>query len=204
MTMDLDGQNNDGQSLALTRDDPQLDGPNHLRSREALTDQSSCLTLPIEGYSRGQRLLHWIIAALVLFQLCLGILIGTMNGQMQFDSLMRNTLIVHLITGSLIFILTCARLVLRRRFGAPTSPHGTPVDAAILARINHLGFYVLLLAMPVVGWLAYLTPGRAGAAWGALHGGLAVILVLAICAHLCGAFYHHFIRHDGVVRRMLG
>lgn len=151
-----------------------------------------------------QRRLHWIVAALVGFQLALGLFIGTMDRQPQNDASLRNILIVHLITGTVIFGLMCKRLSLRRQLGAPPSPEGTPVDASILARSNHLGFYVLLLALPVLGWLAYLSPKPTAAAWGAIHGGLALVLVLAICAHLCGVIYHQYIRRDELLRRMSG
>lgn len=156
-----------------------------------------------EGYSPQQRRIHWIVAALVAFQLILGILIGTINWQPENHSALRNILIVHLVTGTVIFGLMCKRLSLRRQLGAPPSPNGTPIDAAVLARSNHLGFYVLLLALPILGWLAYLTGGTAAATWGAIHGALAVVLVLAICAHLCGVIFHQYIRRDGLLRRML-
>jgi len=73
------------------------------------------------------------------------------------------------------------------------------VDAAVLARVNHLGYYVLLLALPVIGWCAYLF----GGGFGALHIAGVGVLLLAIIAHLAGVTYHRWFRHDGLLQRML-
>jgi cytochrome b561 len=157
-----------------------------------------------QRYTPVQRGLHWIVAGLVAVQLALGIYVGMMIRQPHDRSSLRSILIVHLTIGTIIFLLMCKRLAVRNQLGAPPPPKGTPLDAAALARLNHLGFYALLLAMPVFGWLAFLSPPRAAAAWGAIHGSLALVLVVAICAHLCGVVYHQFIRRDGLLSRMLG
>jgi hypothetical protein len=62
------------------------------------------------GYSPAQRQLHWIVAALVAIQLALGLVIGTVDWQPRDDSPLRNVLIVHLVTGTVIFGLMCKRL----------------------------------------------------------------------------------------------
>jgi cytochrome b561 len=157
-----------------------------------------------QQYSPRQRGLHWIVAALVVLQLVVGVTIGTLDQTRQNDTAIQGLLTLHLITGTIIFAAMVVRLRLRRELGAPPPPNGTPIDAAVLARTNHLGFYVLLLVLPVLGWLAYLTHGRAAVMWGALHGGLALTLFLAICAHLSGVVYHTYIRRDGLLHRMTG
>ena len=95
-----------------------------------------------------------------------------------------------------------ARLKLRRRVGAPPPPAGTPVDPALLARINHYGFYGLLLLMPVIGWLAYAFDRPDATFFGSIHGALALVLFLAICAHIAGVIYHTKFRRDGLLSRM--
>ncbi len=156
------------------------------------------------GYSQLQRRLHWIVAALVVVQLLVGLWIGTTPRQPQNLAFIRNLLILHLATGTVIFGLMFKRWSLRRKLGAPPPSPGTPFDAAMLARLNHYGFYLLLLVMPVIGWLAYLSDRPGAHMWGSLHGALALTLLVAICAHLAGVIYHTAIRHDGVLRRMTG
>ena len=149
---------------------------------------------PAGGYTPKQQRLHWIVAGLVVVQLALGSVIAT---TLPADH--RGIMLLHAAVGTAIFLLMLSRWQLRQRIGAPQPPPGTPVDAAALARANHLGYYALLLTMPPIGWCAYMF----GGGFGALHVAGAGVLVLAIAAHLTGIAYHAWIRHDGLVQRML-
>ena len=151
-------------------------------------------TRPQGGFAPRQRRLHWIVAGLVLLQLALGAIVGSTTPADH-----RMVLGLHVVVGSTIFVLMLARWQLRQRVGVPPPPAGTPVDAAVLARVNQLGYYALLLALPIIGWCAYLF----GGAFGALHAAGAAVLVLAIAAHLAGVAYHRWIRNDGLLQRML-
>ena len=158
---------------------------------------------PPEGYTASQRYMHWTVAVLVLLQLILGCCIGVLAADPQNRSLLHALLPVHLVMGTVIFALMVIRWQMRRRLGAPKPPVGTPPDAAILANISHHGFYVLLLIMPIIGWLAFGSTGAAASLFRGIHGGLALTLAGVICAHLAGVAYHTLIRRDDLVRRML-
>ena len=149
---------------------------------------------PEGGYTPKQRRVHWIVAGLVVLQLFLGVIIGSTQPSQHIQIMW-----LHAAVGSTIFVLMLSRWRLRQRVGAPKPPPGTPVDAAALARANHLGYYALLLGIPVIGWCAYLFDSG----FGSLHAAGAGILVLAIVAHLCGVYYHRFIREDSLLSRML-
>ncbi|MFL5255872.1 MAG: cytochrome b/b6 domain-containing protein [Rhodopila sp.] len=149
---------------------------------------------PEVGYAPRQRRLHWIVAGLVVLQLLLGAIIGSTRPADH-----KSILWLHAAVGSAIFILMLLRWQLRQRLGAPPPPAGTPVDAAVLARVNHLGYYVLLLSIPVIGWCAFLFDGG----FGALHIAGVGVLLLAIAAHLAGVAYHRFVRRDGLLQRMV-
>jgi cytochrome b561 len=168
---------------------------------ERVSDSSS-EPRPKEGYALTQRRIHWIVAALVAVQLVVGVWIGTTTRQPANESLLDTLFKVHLVTGTLIFALMVTRLRLRRQLGVPPSPAGTPFDASLLARINHQGFYILLLTLPVLGWLAYASGEPASALFGGIHGALALTLAIAVCAHLAGVIYHTYVRRDGLLRRM--
>jgi cytochrome b561 len=159
-------------------------------------------TRPAGGYTKTQRRLHWIVAALVVLQLIGGLTIGVLHYALGKDPLIGKLLIGHLANGTLIFGLMCARLMLRRRLGAPALPAGTSYDVALLSRLNHYGFYALLLIMPILGWTAYLSSGSLHSLAGGIHASLALVLALAIGAHLAGVVYHTYIRKDGLLRRM--
>jgi cytochrome b561 len=157
---------------------------------------------PANKYTLAQIRFHWVVVLLVTLQLLVGIRIGTMPDGPDSQAFLGPVLVIHAIIGTIIFGVMVARLKLRRRVGAPSPPAGTPDDAALLARINHYGFYVLLLLMPVLGWLAYAFDSPDAAFFGSIHGALAVVLVLAICAHIAGVIYHSDIRRDGLAGRM--
>ena len=149
---------------------------------------------PEGGYTQRQRRLHWVVTGLVVLQLLLGAIVGATQPADH-----RLVLWIHAAVGSTIFVLMLLRWQLRRRAGAPTPPSDTPMDAAILARVNHLGYYVLLITLPIIGWCAYLFHGG----FGALHAAGAGVLVLAIAAHLAGVMYHRWFLHDDLLQRML-
>jgi cytochrome b561 len=90
------------------------------------------------------------------------------------------------------------------------------------ARATHWLLYILLFVLPILGWinaswrgmpivmfsveLPQLVAKRApGWGWtGDVHSLLANYLLLALVGlHVLAAVYHYFIRHDGVLQRML-
>jgi cytochrome b561 len=161
-------------------------------------------TLPPGRYARPQQALHWIVAILVFAQLGGGLWMSTLP-RAGHAVLLRDIMYAHLANGTVIFCLTAWRLTLRRRLGIPAPIPGTPVDSNALALANHGAFYALLLALPVLGWLTYISPrGQVHAILAATHGGTALALAFAIAAHLAGVFYHSFVRHDPLLRRMAG
>ncbi len=163
----------------------------------ATVDDDAPAGRPPGRYALSQQQLHWVVAAAVVLQLLLGLWVGT-TPPARHGAI----LVLHAVIGTTIFALMVSRLRLRRRLGAPPPPAGTPLDAAVFARANHLGYYALLLVLPVIGWCALLSRGAIGAAFGRVHLALALVLVLAICAHLAGVAYHGLIRRDGLLRRM--
>ena len=173
------------------------------------------------GFLPAQRRLHWIVAGLVVVQLTFGMWIGAVSAQPGNAELLSRLFAVHGGTGALIFVLMLARLRLRRDIGVPPPTPGTPALAAMLARLNHHAFYVLLLALPVIGWFALGAHGvplslfgildlpapiaadhDSAVVLGRMHGGLALLLVAAIAAHLAGVVYHTRGRRDGTLQRM--
>jgi cytochrome b561 len=172
-----------------------------------MADSTSVLAGVVEekqssGYTREQVRLHWLVVVLVTIQLLVGIRIGTLSDEPEGQAFAGQILVLHAIVGTIIFGLMVVRLRLRRRVGAPPPPPGTPLDAGMLARINHYGYYGLLLTMPVIGWLAYITEGPEGGFFGSFHGALGLVLVLAIFAHIAGVIYHSNVRRDGLISRM--
>ena len=127
----------------------------------------------------------------------------------------------HFTLGLLVFALVWVRLALR--LSGPT-PEVVPTPAAWmrwLATIVHLALYALLIAMPVIGWVALsaagkpvpffgielpalVTPDKAFAGdVGELHETISVIGYYLIALHAAAALAHHYFWRDNTLVRIL-
>ena len=123
----------------------------------------------------------------------------------------------------LILMLTLIRV--GWRFREPWKPLAatTPRWQALIARATHIGFYVMLVAMPLIGWAASSAAGREIVFYGlfdwpllpigggreaarglmGLHELGAKVVYVLIALHVLGALKHHFIDRDNELRKML-
>lgn len=153
-------------------------------------------------YSAIQIVLHWAVVALVLFQLLSADAMSDF-----FQALLRpeegrprpGMAVWHMMSGAVILIFMLARLALRFVHGAPPPTPQSPGWDRLLSRLTHWAFYVLLIALPVVGLSAYLLEDED---LGDLHGTAAGLLLVLVAAHVLGAVYHHFVLRDGLIGRM--
>jgi cytochrome b561 len=164
------------------------------------------------------RVLHWTTAILVIAMLPLGaVLLDLPPGRIQdtaFD--------LHRSTGVLLFVLTAVRLAVRLRYPPPPWPADLSRLQRAAAHGVHLALYALLFALPVVGWWGTSAFGAPIVVYGlfelpplvakdealarqvlALHGWLGLAFGIAILAHAGAALHHHFVRRDGMLRRMV-
>lgn len=177
------------------------------------------------GWGWPARLLHWLMAAVIVFQLGLGFWMANFVGdQMEQFALIQT----HKSWGFVIFTLALIRVAWRLIHRAPDLPVGTSRLEAALARGAHLSLYLLMLALPVTGWLmvsasplqdlgarnevfglfALPDPFRPGSEgledlFRSVHTWCAVALTLILAGHAGAALRHHFLRRDAVLRRMV-
>ena len=159
--------------------------------------------------------LHWLLALLILAMLAVGYLVlaQTPNGTPgKLDVLQW-----HMAGGMLVLALMLLRLGVRLATARP-APASAGVPALDrLAGVLHLGFYLLVAAMVVTGYVTGLLAGLPKIVWqrsGAplpdferfptftAHGWLAAILLAAVALHVAAAAYHQFVRRDGLMARM--
>ncbi|MBB4571464.1 cytochrome b [Rhizobium leucaenae] len=154
------------------------------------------------GYSTTQISLHWIIAALVLFQLLFG---ESMTRVIRAQA--RGTAVssadgsmgtAHYWVGIAVMLLVLLRLALRVAFGAPR-PAGASALLVRLAGAAHWLFYALLLLVPLTGLLAYYFSDP----FGDIHDLGKPAFIILIGLHAAGALCHQFLLKDGTLRRML-
>lgn len=155
------------------------------------------------GYSLLQISLHWIIAALIIFQLFFG---ESMTHAV--DAVTEGTVLAasdawlawfHYWFGIAILTLVALRLAVRLKRGAPPAHSGTPCWTDMIARLAHGLFYVLLVAVPVTGLLGYYVGGP----FGDLHAWAKPVFIGLIAVHAAAALYHQFLKKDGTLIRML-
>jgi cytochrome b561 len=171
------------------------------------------------SYAKGQKILHALIGAIVLFIMFpLGLWISFFEpADEQFKLWLYN---IHESFGVIIFILCLCLLIARWLWPTPAWPEHMPNNMRRLAQFIHSLMYALMLIMPITGFLATN-------AWGfplqlfnhlalpspighdesrakilsAMHDIGALTLSLCLGLHVLGALYHA-IRNDDLARRM--
>ena len=163
------------------------------------------------------RLLHWLMAAMVLAMLFIGAgMVSTVDAKHDW------LLAIHKPLGIGILLLVIVRIVVRLRHRPPALPADLPAPMKLAAHASHWLLYALLLAMPLIGW-AMLSAGGYPVMLGSslrlpailpfnpalfawlreAHRYLAYLLFLTFLAHLGAALYHGLIRRDSVLPSML-
>lgn len=159
--------------------------------------------------------LHWVTAALVVVLWCLGQTIDWFpKGDLRIAA--RST---HVSLGVTLTLILCYRIWWRLGAGRRLPPAGPGIEQA-LSRLVHFALYATLLAVVVVGlaneWVRgdslfnlytvpAFDPGNKVLRQqvGDLHGWLADALLILAGFHAAAGLAHHFIRKDGLLRRML-
>lgn len=168
------------------------------------------------SYNRYSRYIHWLMAFLILLMVFLG---------WRFDD--KDTMLLaranlHKSIGITILLLTFLRIGLRLAYKAPPEPP-MPKWQLWAAKALHVAFYVVMIAMPLSGWLMVSTSAREipffGMPWPhlpvpqtheahesfeAVHGLIAKILFYGmIPLHVLAALKHQFVDKDEVVEHMV-
>lgn len=168
------------------------------------------------GFNPLARLLHWLMAAMILAMLFIGV------GMVSSVSARHAVLIaIHKPLGIAILVLVIVRLVVRFSKRPPALPEDLPGWQRAAAHLSHWVLYALMIAMPLIGW-AMLSAGGypvmlgGGVQLPALMGAdpiafawlrnahelLAFVLFATVVVHLAAALFHGLIRRDGVFGSM--
>ncbi|MFC3180721.1 cytochrome b [Cypionkella sinensis] len=162
------------------------------------------------------RLLHWLMAALILTLLVL----GTVLVRIQPDLSTLWLYGLHKTLGLCALTLALIRLIWHRISPTP-APIGPPNQwANRAARAVHVALYLLMLAIPLSGWIASSATGLDVVIFGqitlpaithtseslenagfAIHGILTKLLMALLLAHIAGASLRG-LKHDGTLRRI--
>jgi cytochrome b561 len=153
------------------------------------------------SYDGFSKLLHWSVAALVLVQFATGWTWGYFErGTDPRFYLFR----AHLISGYAILALALVRVLWRSVHGFRALPDGMSPPTALLARATHVLLYAAILVQPIIGIVVTTAFGKSlGRLPNTAHITLAYVIFGLVALHILGALWHHFVRGDGLLFRML-
>jgi cytochrome b561 len=127
----------------------------------------------------------------------------------------------HYSLGLSIFAVVWLRLLVRVLGRIPSITPPLPKWQSYAAHFSEFAIYVFMIAMPLLGWMALNADGKTAGMFGFqlstimapdkataeqledLHGTIGDIGYFLIAAHAAAALYHHFIRRDNTLKRML-
>ena len=166
------------------------------------------------------RRLHWLMAVLIL----LVYLAIEQRGLFPRGSDGRFAMMQsHFWLGLGVFALVFWRLAARLRGGTPPVTPALPRWQAIPAAVLHLALYAFFIVMPLLGLATAWTDGKEivipftqivvppllgenealAHELEDLHGEIGEIFYWVIGLHIVAALYHHFVRRDDTLKRML-
>jgi cytochrome b561 len=171
-----------------------------------------------DHYPPTSKILHWLVAISVLTTVPVAIAMDRVAQGPTQDALFN----FHKSLGILILLLMVLRLINRLVVGAPIPDPNIPTWQKTVSAIVHTTLYALLLAMPVVGYVANSAYGASTPFFGlfnlpavvsqnealskqlfTLHRWAGYLVILLVLTHVGAALYHYFVRRDNVLPRML-
>lgn len=168
-----------------------------------------------ERYSSVAIAFHWTIALLVIVNLVIGI------GHDAIPAL-RALMGAHKAIGVTVLLLTAGRIAWRIAHRPPALPAGTPAWEKGVAHATHWTLYLLMIALPLSGWLMVSGPGpHRPFQWfglfdiptlpvgkpladlgGTAHGPLGWVMAALVVLHVGAALRHHLLLRDSVLVRI--
>ncbi len=169
------------------------------------------------GYALSMRIIHWLMAAMMLYVIVVGFLMG--NGFKvgpHYD--------YHRATGFLLLILVILRFVLKWISPSPIPKYtGEPGFQQTAARVVHGLLYTMLVVQPILGWYATNAWGVAkipffgithlpriaekdrelGNMLLEVHHYMGLFVAALLLIHISAALFHHFVKKDEVLMRMV-
>ncbi len=173
--------------------------------------------MTITRYTPVAIALHWLMAALLIGLICVGVYMSDLPlspEKLQIYSW-------HKWGGVTAFLLVLLRMGWRFGHPPPALPASLSPRTQFAAHVGHAALYLLMIAIPLSGWLMSSAKGFQTVYFGVLpipdlleknkelghqlkeiHGLLNGLLFLAVIGHAAAAIRHHFVDKDGMLWRM--
>jgi cytochrome b561 len=169
------------------------------------------------GYTATAIILHWLMAALILCLFGVGLYMSGLPlspTKLQIYSW-------HKWAGVTVFLLVFFRLAWRITHRPPPLPAAMPPWQQFAAHAGHATLYLLMVAIPLSGWLMSSAKGFQTVYFGVLpipdllaknkelgdtlkdvHQALNFLMIAIVAGHVGAALKHHFIDRDDILTRM--
>jgi cytochrome b561 len=168
-----------------------------------------------QQFPGSMRLLHWLMAALVLTMLCIGVaMVASLYDYHQLVS-------IHRPLGILILLLVVIRYINRRLHRLPPFPPNFPPSERFVATASEILLYSLLFLIPLIGWGMLSAARYPIVMFGSFHlfpilphnvmlyaflrkthTILAYVLFFAFAAHFGAVLFHTWVLRDRLFDRM--
>ncbi|MBI4754836.1 MAG: cytochrome b [Betaproteobacteria bacterium] len=172
----------------------------------------------VNGYTRTAVALHWVVALIVFGSFPLGLYMV----DLPLSPWKLKLYSWHKWAGVTVFMLALVRLAWRTAHPAPPPAAGVPAWQRRAASATHVLLYLLLLVIPLTGWLMSSAKGfqtvyfgivplpdllpkdkALGDALALVHRSLNYLLATLVVVHMGAALKHHLVDRDETLARML-
>lgn len=172
----------------------------------------------VDSYGAVAKLLHWVMAVLMISVLIVGLLLEDYEKTPEFLQLIG----LHKEFGIVVLLLACIRLGWKVLDISPSLPASMSNHAKIMAKLGHLGLYFLMFGLPITGWVISSAAGYPVSMFGLfdlpmltgkdkdfshdvkeIHELFANGLMALLALHVLAALLHHFYYKDNILTRML-
>ncbi len=169
-------------------------------------------------YTATAKALHWLMALIIFGLIALGLY---MTG-LPMSPKKLQVYSWHKWAGVTLFVLLLVRVAWRITHRPPPLPWQMGRLQQLAAHAGHLGLYLMMMALPISGWLMSSAKGFQTVWFGvlplpdllakdkvlgdqlqALHQTLAWLLIAMLVVHVLAALKHHWLDKDDILTRML-
>jgi superoxide oxidase len=169
-------------------------------------------------YSKPMLIMHWLTLLLLVA------VFAFIEGRELFEKgteareLMKS---VHYMLGITVLLAVLARLYFRLHSDIPPITPAPHPLSQLAAKVMHLLLYALMLGMPIAGWLMLNAAGKPVPFFGLelpvlilenevladqikdAHKTVGSLAYYLIAAHALAGLYHHYIKRDNTLKRMM-
>ncbi len=171
------------------------------------------------GYGLITIIFHWVTAPLIIFLFGLGVY---MRGLDYYSPWYHRAPEIHIAIGLLVFLLMILRLLWRGSSKSPDAIASISKRNLLAAGLVKMALYVFVFVICITGYLITTAEGSAASFFGVInipatlelssektdlagniHKYLAWSLIGLVIGHAAAALYHHFVKHDKTLTRII-